>query len=54
MINIRKVGRPRKLTVEQQQTIYEQRKNGFRIEELAIEYNVSSSTIIRAIRRIAV
>lgn len=51
---MKKVGRPKKLTLEQQKSIYEQRQNGFRIEELAIEYNVSSSTIIRTIRRFAV
>ena len=55
MINIRKVGRPIKLTKEQQKSIYEQRINGLKkIEELAVEYNVRSSTIIRTIRRFTV
>ena len=52
---MRKVGRPKKLTLEQQKSIYEQRINGLKkIEELAVEYNVSSSTIIRTIRRFTV
>lgn len=52
---MRKVGRPGKLTLEQQKSIYEKRRNGLKkIEELAVEYNVSSSTIIRTIRRFAV
>lgn len=52
---MRKVGRPGKLTLEQQKIIYEQRINDLKkIEELAVEYNVSSSTIIRTIRKFAV
>ena len=55
MINIRKVGRPIKLKKEKKKSIYEQRINGLKkIEELAVEYNVSSSTIIRTIRRFTV
>lgn len=55
MSKIRKVGRPNKLTLEQQKSIYEQRKNGFKkVEELAVDYNVSSSTIIRIVRRFSV
>ena len=47
-----KVGRPKKLTLEQQKLIYEQKISGLKkVEELAVEYNVSSSTITRTVRR---
>ena len=52
MSEIRKVGRPRKLTLEQEKNIYQQKVRDLKkVEELVVDYNVSSSTMIRIIRK---
>ena len=44
-------GRPCKIDQEKEIDIYNAKISGIKVEELAVKYNVSASTIIRIIRK---
>lgn len=49
----RGVGRPRALTPEQEQEVFERRLEGVSFEKLARHYNVGVGTIVRVMERAA-
>lgn len=44
-------GRPCKIGQEKEVDIYNAKMSGVKVEELAVKYNVSASTIMRIIRK---
>ncbi len=47
-----KVGKPRKLSAEEEQSVYDMVKKKVSIVEVAYKHNISTSTVHRIVRRI--
>lgn len=48
---MKKIGRPRAIAPEIEDAILEQKKAGLKTEQIAVNYNVSASTILRIIKK---